>query len=105
MRRPSDASSIRSRTPQINNDYSVPPSPGMPPAGFDRPQQKQFQSNTIVPNKSTMVEEDDDVGDNDDDNDAFGLERVTTNRESKRSADTGVSGVVSEVSNFHDTIS
>ncbi|KAI0908514.1 hypothetical protein F4823DRAFT_490284 [Ustulina deusta] len=75
MRRPSDASSIRSAGPQrVPNDFPVPPSPGVPPNGnFDRPLPKQFQSNTIVPNKSTMVEEDDDgVGSNDDDNDALG---------------------------------
>lgn len=73
MRRPSDASSIRSAgPPRIPNDFSVPPSPGLPPNGnFDRPLPKQFQSNTIVPNKSTMVEEDDDgTGSNDDDNEA-----------------------------------
>ncbi|KAH8682280.1 hypothetical protein BX600DRAFT_430164 [Xylariales sp. PMI_506] len=75
LRRPSNASSIRSMR---MNDYPIPPSPGIPPNGFDRPLQKQFQSNTIVPNKSTMVEEDDD-------NDAFGLEGA--DRESKRSAD------------------
>lgn len=90
MRRPSDASSIRSGgPPRVNGDYPIPPSPGMGNGGFDRPQPKQFQSNTIVPNKSTMVEEDDDgLGSNDDDNDAFGLDRVASNRESKRSAGT-----------------
>ncbi|TGJ85268.1 hypothetical protein E0Z10_g3517 [Xylaria hypoxylon] len=76
MRRPSDASSIRSAgPPRALNDFPVPRSPvGPPPNGnFDRPLPKQFQSNTIVPNKSTMVEEDDDgVGSNDDDADAFG---------------------------------
>jgi hypothetical protein len=83
-------------------EYPVPPSPGLPPNGsFDRPQQKQFQSNTIVPKKSTMVEEDDDgVGENDDDNDAFGLESAAADRESKRSADTGVSAIASEVNIF-----
>lgn len=46
-----------------------------------------------------MVEEDDDgVGENDDDNDAFGLESAAADRESKRSADTGVSAIASEVS-------
>ncbi|KAI1267470.1 hypothetical protein F5Y18DRAFT_303991 [Xylariaceae sp. FL1019] len=63
MRRPSDASSIRSAGPPryTPGDYPVPPSPGLPPNGqFERPPLKQFQSNTIVPNKSTMVEEDDD---------------------------------------------
>lgn len=54
------------------------PMDGGPPGGaFGRPLPKTFQSNTIIPNKSTMVEEDDDDGpDNDSDNEggAFGLE-------------------------------
>ncbi|KAI1081854.1 hypothetical protein F5B20DRAFT_35865 [Whalleya microplaca] len=92
MRRPSDASSIRSGIARVNSDYPIPPSPGLPNGNYDRPLPKQFQSNTIVPNKSTMVEEDDDgVGSNDDDNEAFGLE----NRASKRSI--GTSGGTSEV--------
>lgn len=71
----------------MNGDFAVPPSPGIPQNGsFERPQQKQFQSNTIVPNKSTMVEEDDDGAGDDEDNDAFGLERVTTGRASKSAA-------------------
>lgn len=84
MRRPSNASSIRSDAPRFN-DYPIPPSPGMPPNGF-APQQKQFQSNTIVPNKSTMLEEDDDG--NDDGKDSFGLDGA---RQRKRSSDTGIS--------------
>jgi hypothetical protein len=86
MRRPSNASSIRSDAPRFN-DYPIPPSPGMPPNGF-APQQKQFQSNTIVPNKSTMLEEDDDG--NDDGKDSFGLDGA---RQRKRSSDTGISEV------------
>ncbi|KAI1326920.1 hypothetical protein F5Y16DRAFT_216275 [Xylariaceae sp. FL0255] len=75
MRRPSDASSIRSAAPRRPNDYPVPPSPGLPQNGsFDRPPLKQFQSNTIVPNKSTMVEEDDDgMGSNDDEMGGLGI--------------------------------
>ncbi|OTB19283.1 hypothetical protein K445DRAFT_18891 [Daldinia sp. EC12] len=85
MRRPSDASSIRSAAPRITGEYPVPPSPGLSGGNFDRPLPKQFQSNTIVPNKSTMVEEDDDmVGSNDEDIDSFRSE----NRESKRSIGT-----------------
>ncbi|KAI6366710.1 hypothetical protein MCOR25_005077 [Pyricularia grisea] len=58
-RRPSEASSVRSTA--LNSAYGIPPSPGMPPPGaYDRPMAKQSQSNTIVPVKSTMVEEDDD---------------------------------------------
>ncbi|KAK6849491.1 hypothetical protein PG995_013324 [Apiospora arundinis] len=95
MRRPSDASSIRSGAPRVN-DYGIPPSPGIPPNNFDRPQQKQFQSNTIVPNKSTMVEEDDDGADDIEDNEAFGLEAASNGRESKRSEGPGMGGGMSE---------
>lgn len=61
-RQPSNASSFRGA---LQDAYDVPPSPGLPPNNYDRPQPKQFQSNTIIPNKSTMVEEDDDEGQND----------------------------------------
>ncbi|KAI0444898.1 hypothetical protein F4803DRAFT_219746 [Xylaria telfairii] len=91
-RRPSDASSIRSAgPPRVPNDFPVPPSPIMPSGGnFDRPLPKQFQSNTIVPNKSTMVEEDDDgSGSNDGDSDAIG----PRSRNSKE----GISSPTSEV--------
>ncbi|KAI1464412.1 uncharacterized protein F4812DRAFT_211083 [Daldinia caldariorum] len=92
MRRPSDASSIRSAAPRITGEYPVPPSPGLSNGGFDRPLAKQFQSNTIVPNKSTMVEEDDDmVESNDEEVDSF----RSQNRESKRSI--GTNGGASEV--------
>lgn len=80
MRQPSDAGSMRGPPPL--DAYGVPPSPGMPPGDFGRPMQKQLnQNNTIVPVKSTMVEEDDD-------GDAFGLDG---DRASKGS------GVTSEV--------
>ncbi|KAI0853521.1 hypothetical protein F5Y00DRAFT_103317 [Daldinia vernicosa] len=89
MRRPSDASSIRSAAPRINGEYPVPPSPGLSNGNFDRPLPKQFQSNTIVPNKSTMVEEDDDmVGSNDEEVDAFRPQNRDSNRDSKRSIGT-----------------
>ncbi|KAI1384284.1 uncharacterized protein F4822DRAFT_65317 [Hypoxylon trugodes] len=88
MRRPSDASSIRSAAPRITGDYPVPPSPGLPNGNFDRPLPKQFQSNTIVPNKSTMVEEDDDLGGSSSgENEGF----RSVNRASKRS--TGTNGI------------
>ncbi|KAI1366255.1 hypothetical protein F5Y08DRAFT_327462 [Xylaria arbuscula] len=96
MRRPSDASSIRSAgPPRIPSDFPVPPSPGVPPNGnFDRPLPKQFQSNTIVPNKSTMVEEDDDgTGSNDDDNDAISPRALDSKTDSK----TEMLGPTSEV--------
>ncbi|KAK4091982.1 hypothetical protein Purlil1_3821 [Purpureocillium lilacinum] len=61
MRRPSDASSIRG--PPGPDGYGMPPSPNMPNGEFGRPMPKQLnQNNTIVPNKSTMVEEDDGNG-------------------------------------------
>ncbi|RPB22856.1 hypothetical protein L211DRAFT_826363 [Terfezia boudieri ATCC MYA-4762] len=50
-----------------------PGGPGGPPNQFGRPLPKTFQSNTIIPNKSTMVEEDDDDAGLDDD-DPYGLE-------------------------------
>ncbi len=69
-RRPSEAGSVRSMRSGIGlgslglgpgggNAGSLPPSPGLPSNNYDRPMQKQSQSNTIIPNKSTMVEEDD----------------------------------------------
>src|SRR5690606_37586214 len=53
-----------------------PMSPGFPPDGnsLGRPLPRGLQSNTIVPNKGTMVEDDDDVDDNA--SDAFGLENA-----------------------------
>ena len=109
MRRPSDASSIagysmRSESrngprngPPMNGGAGIPPSPGIPPNDFGRPTPKTFQSNTIVPNKSTMVEDDETGGEDndDDDGDAFGLEGAARSRESKKSAGG------SEVNSFH----
>lgn len=71
----------------------IPPSPGLPAGDFSRPTPKTFQSNTIVPNKSTMVEDDETGGEDndDDDGDAFNLEGAARNRESKKS--TGSSDV------------
>lgn len=98
MRRPSDTSSIAGysirsesrngpRPPMNGGGLGIPPSPGIPPGDFGRPTPKTFQSNTIVPNKSTMVEDDETGGEDndDDDGDAFGLEGAARNRESKKS--------------------
>jgi hypothetical protein len=99
-RRPSEASSIRSGLNGAGGRFGdVPPSPGLPQGDFGRPMAKQFQSNTIVPNKSTMVEEDDStspMGSPEGDNDAFGLGSELRDRESKRS---GGSAIPSEVCN------
>jgi len=100
MRRPSDASSVagysmRSESRNgprpmnggpmnggMNGGLGVPPSPGLPPNDYGRPTPKTFQSNTIVPNKSTMVEDDETGGEDndDDDGDAFGLEGAARSR-------------------------
>jgi hypothetical protein len=60
-RRPSEASSIISGRggPNGGAGYGVPPSPSVNNGDYGRPMAKQLESNTIVPNKSTMVEEDD----------------------------------------------
>ncbi|GAB7350172.1 hypothetical protein MBLNU459_g0836t1 [Dothideomycetes sp. NU459] len=55
---------------------------GSSAGSFGRPLPKTFQSNTMVPNKSTMVEDDD----SDEDEDGFGLEKVVSGL-SKRSTD------------------
>jgi hypothetical protein len=109
MRRPSDASSIaysmrsesRARNGPQMNGGSIPPSPGIPSNDFGRPTPKTFQSNTIVPNKSTMVEDDETGGEDndDDDGDAFGLESAARNRERKKSSGSSeVSSVMLECS-------
>lgn len=105
IRRPSDASSItgysmrsESRSgprpgPGMNGGLNIPPSPGLPPNDYGRPTPKTFQSNTIVPNKSTMVEDDETGGEDndDDDGDAFGLEGAARSRNSKKDSG-GVEG-------------
>jgi len=59
-----------------------------PPSEFGRPMAKQFQSNTITPNKSTMVEDEDDTQATDSrydrSSDAFGLESSLTSPRSDR---------------------
>ncbi|KAK2625580.1 hypothetical protein QTJ16_004892 [Diplocarpon rosae] len=97
MRRPSNATSASGYSmgrdsrnglrPSINGGMGVPPSPGIPPNDYGRPTPKQFQSNTIVPNKSTMVEDDETGGEDNDDDDgsAFGLEGAARNRNIKKS--------------------
>lgn len=58
MRAPSEAGSMRGPPPP--EAYGMPPSPNLPNGDYNRPMPKQLnQNNTIVPNKSTMVEEDD----------------------------------------------
>lgn len=103
MRRPSEANSTYSmrsdsRGPgprgPMNGGLNIPPSPGLPPNDYGRPTPKTFQSNTIVPNKSTMVEDDETGGEDndDDDGDAFGLEGAAR-RQSKKSVQGSEVGV------------
>jgi hypothetical protein len=80
----------------MNGGAGIPPSPGMPPNDYGRPTPKTFQSNTLVPNKSTMVEDDETGGEEEEeDGDAFGLEEAARKRESKKSSGS------SEVCNGH----
>lgn len=104
VRRPSEASSIRSGRGgpgPMNGGYGVPPSPSLPNGDYGRPMPKQFQSNTIVPNKSTMVEEDDDpvspLSPRNDGADGFGQDQLVSSREGRRSGATERSPVPSEV--------
>lgn len=70
----------------------APPNMELPPPDpneFSRPMPKQFQSNTITPNKSIMVEDDEDdengpVGRYDRSSDAFGLESSLASPRSRR---------------------
>ncbi len=103
---PSTASRISNRGPPSRTgtpnsmNGRPPPGPGYrgPPPGaqgglrpgsantensFGRPLPKTFQSNTIVPNKGTLVEDDDDSGA--DDYDAFGLEGAAARRQDNKS--------------------
>lgn len=91
-RQPSNASSI-SRAGFLADAYDIPASPGIPPNGYDRPTPKQFQSNTIIPNKSTMVEDDDDVPDDEQAQDAYAFGGT----DSKKGEDMEQSGIPSEV--------
>ena len=96
---------MRGRPPPGPPGFRAPPGPGAPggPPGpgfrpgstqsvqsnntneFGRPLPKTFQQNTIIPNKGTMVEDDDDQSgmDDDDDGDAFDLEGAAV-RQSRR---------------------
>ncbi|KAF5019873.1 hypothetical protein F66182_8109 [Fusarium sp. NRRL 66182] len=96
VRRPSEAPSMRGPGP--TDAYGVPPSPGGPNGDYGRPTPKQLnQNNTIVPNKSTMLEEDDD-------GDGY-AEQDTSKRESKRSAGSGVTSEVSALTTAEDQLS
>ncbi|EPQ63260.1 Bgt-4971 [Blumeria graminis f. sp. tritici] len=100
FRRPSDASSIAQSMNEsrigFRSPTEIPPSPGIRNSEIRRPTPKTFLSNTIIPIKSTMVEDDETGGEDaeEEDGDAFGLEnaaRMTGDAEEaskKRSEDT-----------------
>ena len=96
-RQPSDAGSIRAPPNGTGYGDSIPPSPGLN-GDFSRPMQKQFQSNTIVPNKSTMVEEGDDASEADAREPFSAMARGPANNfDSLRSPDNQASPIQSEV--------
>jgi Spa2 homology domain (SHD) of GIT len=74
----------------------VPGSPGTSPNDYGRPLPKTFQSNTIIPNKGTLVEDDGDQtgpdDDDDDEGDAFGLEGAAGRGQIKRNTDKSLGG-------------
>lgn len=75
MRRPSNASSIGPYSPAILDGRNTPSQ-----GPFGGPGGRPFQSNTMIPNKSTMVEDEDDHSGEED---PYDLER-TTGRDSRR---------------------
>ncbi|KAJ6171816.1 Spa2 homology (SHD) of GIT [Penicillium chermesinum] len=92
---PPDGRRSQSRGPPRNRGYpSGPPGSPFPPRqgslggappgmNGEGPFPRSFQSNTMVPNKSTMVEDSDDMGMDDDDDarsDAFALDAVLSRR-------------------------
>ncbi|ODA76148.1 hypothetical protein RJ55_08431 [Drechmeria coniospora] len=80
IRRPSDSSSTRGLLP--GDGYGIPASSTFAGGDHGRPMPKQLNhSNTIVPNKSTMVEDDDD---DDDDDVAFELDGIALDRDGGR---------------------
>lgn len=72
----------------ISSNNNGPPPHGQSADDFGRPMQRQFQSNTITPNKSTMVEDEDEMAGVDSryerSSDAFGLESALTSPRSDR---------------------
>lgn len=92
IRRPSVASSVGSSVGLMHHSrqggsrnlpngggLGAPPSPGSAVNVYGRPLPKTMQSNTIIPQKSTMIE-DSDAADDDEEEDAFALEKMTHTR-------------------------
>ncbi|KAK8251134.1 cell polarity protein-like protein [Phyllosticta capitalensis] len=87
-RRGTPSSGSMGRGPPPPGYRGPPPGPRGPGRGPPGPMAKQSQSNTIVPTKSTLVEDDDDpsgIDDDDEDHDAFGLEDAVR-RSSRRTS-------------------
>ena len=80
---------------------SIPQFDNPPPSDYGRPMAKQFQSNTIMPSKSMMVEDEDDTQATDSkydrSSDAFGLESsLASPRSDRDTSGTSQSGVSSK---------
>ncbi|KAI1609541.1 hypothetical protein EDD36DRAFT_74183 [Exophiala viscosa] len=80
---------------------NIPQFDNPPPSDYGRPMAKQFQSNTIMPNKSMMVEDEDDSqamdSKYDRSSDAFGLESsLASPRSDRDTSATSQSGVSSK---------
>ena len=88
-------SSQRSQSSQYNAGLGVP-NGGLQDDGYGRPTAKASQSNTIVPNKSTLVEDDDDQTGPEDGEDTFGLNGGTTRDTSKTSFSMGDKKAIGE---------
>ncbi|KAI0995834.1 hypothetical protein K3495_g12347 [Podosphaera aphanis] len=87
IRRPSEASSVSysmrsgSQNSPITSMSDLPPSPSLALSEMTRPKPKTFQSHTIVPNKGTIIEDDETGGEEGEeeeegDRDVFSLEEV-----------------------------
>ena len=107
-------SSQKSQSSQYNTGLGVP-NGGVHDDGFGRPTAKASQSNTIVPNKSTLVEDDDDQTGPEDNDDTFGLNGGTTRDTSKTSFsmsdkkaieeyEAQISGLQGRLSNLEDLV-
>ncbi|KIX08193.1 uncharacterized protein Z518_02849 [Rhinocladiella mackenziei CBS 650.93] len=84
--------------PKPDSVTNIPQFDNPPSNDYGRPMAKQFQSNTITPNKSTMVEDEDDTPGTDSkydrSSDAFGLESsLTSPRSDRDTSATSQSGV------------
>jgi hypothetical protein len=87
-RGPNGPARTHSSNPSISSNAGGFPPRGQSADDYGRPMQRQFQSNTITPNKSTMIEDEDELAGVDSryerSSDAFGLESALTSPRSDR---------------------